>query len=366
MARPDDARSFDTDQDVPPFNLCNLCGKVSAYFSAWERVSLKALVTGGTGFVGSHVVRALVEQGHSARVLHRKTSRLDALADVSFESALGDILDSDSLRAASEGCDWVFHVAAVADYWRADKQRMIDANVEGTRRVLDAARESGVKRVVFTSSAAAVGIRTDGRPADESIPFNLPPERFPYGYSKAMAEAVALEAVEGGQEVVIVNPVVVMGPGDLNVISGEFVLNIKRLGWLVPVTSGGVAVTDVRDVARWHVAAAQQGQVGQRYILGTENIAYPDWFRLIAEIVGAPRPRFRVLSALLPLIANLIDLLRSLGIHLPVDGNQTRLGAQNIFFDFSKTWNELGKPQIDMRQSVQDTYDWYTVHGYVK
>lgn len=327
---------------------------------------LKALVTGGTGFVGSHVVRQLVEQGHSARVLHRKTSKLDALAGISFESTLGDILDSDALRAACEGCDWVFHVAAVADYWRADKQRMFEANVEGTRRVLDAARDAGVKRVVFTSSAAAVGIRPDGQPTDESIPFNLPTKRFPYGHSKALAEAVALEAVERGQEVVIVNPVVIMGPYDLNVLSGDFVLKIKRLGWLVPVTSGGVAVTDVRDVARWHIAAAQHGQVGQRYILGTENIAYPDWFNLIAEIVGAPRPRLRVPSALLPLIANTIDLLRSVGIRVPIDGNQTRLGGRNIFFDFSKTWRELGEPQIAMRQSVQDTFDWYRQHGYVK
>ena len=327
---------------------------------------MKGLVTGGTGFVGSHVVRMLVEQGHSARVLRRASSRLDALEGVPFESAIGDILDLDTLRSACEGCDWVFHVAAVADYWRADPKRMFEANVEGTRRVLQAAHETGVKRVVFTSSAAAVGSRSDGKPSDETVTFNLSPDRFPYAHSKSLAEGVALEAVERGQEVVIVNPVVVMGPGDLNVISGEFVLKIKRLGWLVPVTSGGVAVTDVRDVARWHIAAAERGQVGHRYILGTENVAYPYWFRLIADIVGAPRPRLRVPSALLPIIANGIDLLRSLGICLPVDGNQTRLGAKNIFFDFSKTWNELGTPLIDMRQSVQDTYEWYTVHGYVK
>jgi dihydroflavonol-4-reductase len=181
-----------------------------------------------------------------------------------------------------------------------------------------------------------------------------------------MAEVVAMEAVASGQEVVIVNPVVVMGPGDLNVISGEFVLKIKRLGWLVPVTAGGVAVTDVRDVARWHIAAARQGQVGQRYILGTENYPYPLWFTLIADIVGAPRPGFPVPPFLLPLIADLIDLLRSNGVHVPIDGNQTRLGGQNIFYDFSKTWNELGVPLIEMRQSVKDTYDWYLEHGYIK
>jgi dihydroflavonol-4-reductase len=327
---------------------------------------VKALVTGGTGFVGSHVVRALVEQGHSVRVLHRASSRLDGLEGRPFESSIGDILDLDALRAACSGCDWVFHAAAVADYWRANVKRMSEANVEGTRRVLTAAHDAGVRRVVFTSSAAAVGIRADGIRADETTAFNLSPDRFPYGYSKVMAEVVAMEAAARGQEVVIVNPVVVMGPGDLNKISGEFVLKIKRLGWLVPVTSGGVAVTDVRDVARWHVAAAQQGQVGQRYILGSENIAYPYWYTLIADIVGAPRPRFRIPSALLPLIADGIDALRTLGIQLPVDGNQTRLGGQNIFFDFSKTWNELGTPLIDMRQSVKDTYDWYQAHGYVK
>lgn len=327
---------------------------------------MKALVTGATGFVGSHIVRVLVEQGHEARVLHRSSSRLDALAGTQFESAIGDILDLDALRRATEGCDWVFHVAAVAHYWRADPKQMFEANVEGTRRLLQAAAENGVRRVVFTSSAAAVGVRADGKPADESVAFNLPPDRFPYGYSKMMAEVVAMEAVARGQEVVIVNPVVVMGPGDLNIISGEFVLKIKRLGWLVPVTAGGVAVTDVRDVARWHIAAARQGQVGQRYILGTENYPYPVWFTMIADIVGAPRPGFPVPPSLLPLIADGIDLLRSFGIQVPIDGNQTRLGGRNMFYDFSKTWNELGTPLIDMRQSVKDTYDWYLEHGYVK
>ncbi len=326
---------------------------------------MKALVTGATGFVGAHVVRALLADGHSVRALHRRSSRLDALAGLSYESALGDVTDLDSLRAASEGCDWVFHVAAVADYWRADRARMMDVNVEGTRRVLQAARETGVQRVVFTSSAAAVGFLND-RPANEADPFNLQPDRFPYGYSKSLAEAVVAEAVQAGQEVVTVNPVVVMGPGDLNVISGDFVLKIKRLQWGVPVTPGGVAVVDVRDVARMQIAAAERGQVGERYILGTANFKYADWFALIAEVVGASRPWLPLPAWTLPPFADLIDAAQRLGIALPVDGNQTRLGAQDIFFDFSKGWRELAQPQIDMRQSVKDTYEWYREHGYVK
>ncbi len=326
---------------------------------------MKALVTGATGFVGSHLVRTLNEAGHQARALHRASSKLDALAGLEYESALGDVTDLDALRAASQGCDWVFHVAAVADYWRADQAHMLDVNVEGTRRVLQAARENGVKRVIFTSSAAAVGFIKD-RPASEKDAFNQPPERFPYGYSKALAEALALEAVQAGQEVVILNPVVILGPGDLNVLSGDFVLKVKRLQWTIPVPSGGIAVIDVRDVARMHLAAAEHGRVGERYILGTANYRHAAWMRLIAEVVGAARPRLYMPGWVLPPMAALFDALRGVGIRLPVDGNQTRLGGQDIYFDFSKGWAELGAPQIDMRQSLEDTYRWYLEHGYVK
>lgn len=324
-----------------------------------------ALVTGGTGFVGSHVVRALNAAGHAARVLHRSTSRLDALAGLRYEPAIGDMLDRDSLRAACAGCDWVFHLAAVADYWRADPQRLFTANVEGTRCVLEAAKEAGVRRVVFTSSAAAVGLRADGKPADESTPFNLSPERFPYGYSKAQAEGVAHEAVTNGQDVVIVNPVIVMGPGDLNMISGSFLKEVRRFGWATTVTSGGVSVTDVRDVARWHLAAAERGHTGERYLLGTANYSNREWLDMVAEVVGVARPRVYIPGALLPPLAALIDVMRSLGIHTPVDGNQARLGARNIHFDFTKAWAVLGGPQVDMRQSLRDTYAWYVEHGYI-
>lgn len=326
---------------------------------------MKALVTGGTGFVGSHVVRALNEAGHTARVLHRSSSRLDALAGLTYESAIGDILDESALVAASQGCDWVFHVAAVADYWRADKSRMFEANVEGTRRVLAAARKAGVRRVVFTSSGAAVGIRQDGQPADESVPFNLPPDRFPYGYSKVLAEQVVQEAVAAGQDVVIVNPVVVMGPGDLNMISGTYITQVKKLGWLVPVPPGGIGVIDVRDVARMHLAAAEKGVTGERYILGAANYTQREFLQMIADVVGARRPFIPVPGFILPVAASIIDLARRLGINTPVDADQTRLGARNIYFDSSKAWEAFGKPQIDMRQSLEDTYRWYQDNGFL-
>lgn len=326
---------------------------------------MKALVTGGTGFVGSHVVRTLHEAGHQARVLHRSSSKLDALNGVPFESAIGDILDEESLKAACSGCDWVFHVAAVADYWRADKAKMFEANVEGTRRILRAARATGVERVVFTSSAAAIGPRADGQPADESIPFNLPPERFPYGYSKVQAEAVVGEAVKAGQDIVIVNPVIVMGPGDLNMISGSYIVQIKHMGALVPVTPGGISVIDARDVAQMHLAAAERGRTGERYILGTANYTHREWYGMIADTVGARRPFLPVPGFVLPLAAAGIDVARRLGIETPIDADQARLGATNIYFDPAKAWRELGPPKIDMHQSLHDTYGWYQEHGFL-
>lgn len=324
----------------------------------------KALVTGATGFVGSHVARALAEAGHSVRAYHRASSKLTALEGLTFESALGDLNDESALRAACAGCDWVFHVAAVADYWRADRETMFEANVEGTRRVLTAAREAGVQRVVFTSSAAAVGLRPHA-PSDETQPFNLPPERFAYGYSKALAERVVAEAVARGQEIVTVNPVIVMGPGDLNLISGDFVIQVRRYGRWTPVSTGGSAFVDVRDVARWQIAAAERGTPGERYILGTANHSYGEWYAMIADAVGAARPLLPVPRALIPAAAWGIALARRLGVATPVDADQARLSALNVYFNFDKAWRAFGPPQIDMATSLRDTVAWYRAHGHL-
>ena len=275
---------------------------------------MKALVTGGTGFVGSYVVRALLDAEHMVRVLHRTTSNLSALEGLQYESAIGDVTDLSALQIACQDCDWVFHVAAVADYWRADQQHMFEVNVEGTRKILQAAREADVKRIIFTSSVAAIGMREDGQPADETLAFNLSPQAFPYGYSKVQAEAVVAEAVVAGQDVVIVNPVVVMGPGDLNKISGTFIIETGRFQWLTPYTSGGVAVIDVRDVARYHLLAAEKGVSGERYILSTANYPYKEWFAMIAQAAGVARPRIHTPDVVLPIAARVIDIIRAIGI----------------------------------------------------
>ncbi len=328
---------------------------------------VKALVTGGTGFVGSHVVHVLRDAGHEVRVLHRASSKLDALAGLDYESCIGGLLDEAALREACTGCDWVFHVAAVADYWQADVAEMYRVNVEGTRRLLRAARETGVKRVILTSSAAAVGRREDDCPADESLDYGGRPQRFPYAYSKLMAERVARHAYHDyDQDVVTVNPVIVLGPGDLNLISGRFITEVLRLQWVIPVTSGRIGVVDVRDVARWHLAAAERGESGERYILGTANYDLRDWYAMCAQVVGVPAPFIPVPNFMLPLIASLVNALAQAGLHLPVDASQVRFSVKKLHYDYHKAHTELGPPQIAMQQSLEDTYRWYAEHGYLK
>ncbi|MHB8626156.1 MAG: NAD-dependent epimerase/dehydratase family protein [Aggregatilineales bacterium] len=324
-----------------------------------------ALVTGGTGFVGAHVARALIEYGHHARILRRTSSPLTALEGLDVEHAIGDVTDPHSLLSAMAGCEWVFHVAAVADYWRADKDRMYRVNVEGTRYVLDAAQKAGVKRVVLTSSGAAVGLRADGQPADESVAFNQNPARFPYGHSKFLAEQEAQQAAAHGQEVVIVNPAVVIGPGDIHQISGSLIIELARRG--VPaLPPGSITLIDVRDVAAAHIAAAQVGKSGERYLLGAESLTWPAMARLTGQVIGVKPPRLVIPRAAIPVLARLIGGLRAIGDKVPIDATQMRLSGRDVRFDCHKAWNAFGPPQIDMRRSIRDTYDWYKAHGVLR
>lgn len=328
---------------------------------------MKALITGGTGFLGSHIARVLVAAGHEVRIMHRPTSRLTALEGVPYQYVAGDIGgDPALLRAACEGCDWVFHAAAVAHYWRADVQQMYEVNVEGTRRLLQAARDAGVRRFIFTSSAAAIGPRADGTPASEDDAFAMPPDLFPYGHSKWLAEGVVQQFVRKGMDAVILNPSVIFGPGDLNQISGTFIIQVKRFGAFAATTSGGVMVIDVRDVAAAHLAAAERGRTGERYIVGAYNMLYKALFNQIAEIVRAPRPMLYAPDFVLEPAARLIDFARRLKIDTPIDANQTRIGGKKIFFDTSKAQRELATPQIPLRQSIEDTYNWYVAQGMLK
>ncbi len=326
---------------------------------------VKALVTGSTGFIGAHVVRALLAAGHEVRALRRATSATAALEDVhGYETVIGDVLDPASLDVAMAGCDWVFHVAAISDYWRQPVERLYRVNVDGTRAVLAAARRAGVRRFIFTSSASAVGIRADGFPADETVTFNLPPSAFPYAHSKFLAEIEVLKAVIAGLDCVILNPAVVTGPGDVYLGSGSLLIEMRR-GHLPAIPPGGVTLIDVRDVAAAHLAAAERGRVAERYLLGAVDLSYRAWIRLAADVLGIRPPCLHLPPEAMPLVGAVVDVGRALGIPIPADGDQIRLSARHLYFNCQKAWEELGEPQITIQQSLRDTVDWYRAHGLI-
>ncbi len=328
---------------------------------------MKALVTGATGFVGSHLTRMFIERGGRARVLYRSEKKLRILDGLEVEAIAGDLDDINLLEAACADCDVVFHVAAKADYWKDDdRDALWRINVDGTRNLLTAAKSAGVRRFIFTSSASTIGIRPGDEPADESDAFNLAPDRFWYAWTKLKAEEVVAEFVAGGMDIVTLNPTVIIGPGDLNAISGSFILETARWQWLAPMSSGGLAVIDARDVARAHLNAVERGRSGERYILNTVNLTYRQWFQMIAQVCGVRAPAFAMPDRLLEPTARVIELLRALGIQTPMDANQTRLGGAHVYFDGGKARRVLFAPRIDIETSLRDAFDWYEQNGYIK
>jgi dihydroflavonol-4-reductase len=329
---------------------------------------MKVLVTGSTGFVGANLVEGLVAAGHEVRAMHRPSSRLDALAGLTYEPVIGDVLDPDSLASALVGVDWVFHTAAVSDYWRqGGTARLYQVNVGGTRHVLQAALDCGVRRVMFTSSAAALGVpATNDGLLDESASFNLSPARSPYGHSKHLAEEVVHEFVGRGLEVVILNPTIILGPRDLNLISGSLILAVHRRR--VPVIPpGGVNYVDVADVVAGQIAAAERGQPGERYILGAHNLTHQQAATTIARVVGVPPPRLKMPSLLMDPLAVVVDLFNRIWPGEPLaDGNQVRLMKHTLFFDGSKAQRELGlSSPTPFSASVERTFRWYRENGYL-
>jgi dihydroflavonol-4-reductase len=241
---------------------------------------VRALVTGSAGFIGRHVAAALREEGHEV---------------VGFDAAAGaDVRDAAALTRAMDGCDAVFHLAAMYSFAPRDAQRMLEVNVEGTRAVLAAARATGVPRVVHTSSCATCG-PAPGRLADER-------DRTPdwelvvaYKRSKLESEQVALDAAAAGQDVVVVNPTTPVGPGDDRPTpTGKMVRDVASGRIRAYVASTGLNVVDVRDVARGHLLAHARGRAGERYLLGGENLPLAEVFATVAGHAGRPAPRLRV------------------------------------------------------------------------
>jgi dihydroflavonol-4-reductase len=325
---------------------------------------VRDLVTGATGFVGRQVARALVSQGHEVRVLRRRTSTTVALDGLPFEHVYGDILEPDAVRDAVAGCDRVFHVAALSSYWRARASDVYRVNVEGTRIIMDACLVSGVPRVIHTSSVAAIGVRRDGRPSDETQPFDSREERFAYAHSKHLAEQEVRRAIRLGLQAVIVNPAVVIGPGDHNLISGSLIVEMARRP-LPACPPGGICTVDIDAVVQGHLAAAEQGRVGERYILGGENLTYREITAIISDVIGGRAPAWTLPSWVIPPAAVALDAVNRFVRRPMVSGDQLRFSAHNAFFDSGKAIAELGYRILPFRSAAEKAYRWYMANGYL-
>jgi dihydroflavonol-4-reductase len=323
----------------------------------------KTLVTGGTGFIGRAVVMELLAAGREVRLLAR---RPEALADLQGEVAQGDLRDPASLASAVKGCDRVFHVAADYRLWVPDPEAMYAVNVQGTRDLLTVAAEAGVARVVYTSTVGALGNPGEGTPGNEETPVTLADMVGHYKRSKFLAEQVVLEFARQGLPLVLVHPSAPVGPWDSRPTpTGQIIVDYLK-GRMPAYLETGLNLVHVRDVAQGHLLAEDKGRVGEKYILGNQNLSLSEIFRMLAEITGIPAPKVRL--PYWPILAlSYLDEFWATHVsrkppRMPVAG--VKMAKKFMYFDSSKAVRELGLPQTPVRQALMEAVAWFQEHGY--
>ncbi len=326
-----------------------------------------ALVTGGTGFVGANVVRALLAEGASVRVLARRGGDRRGVAGLAVEIVEGDLLDAAAVTRAVAGVRTVYHVAADYRLWARDADVLFRTNVEGTRALLRAAADAGAARIVYTSTVGALGNAGDGTPGTEDTPVTFADMVGPYKRSKFLAEQAALELARAGAPVVIVNPSAPVGPWDVKPTpTGQMIVDFLR-GKMVATLDTGLNVVHVRDVAHGHLLAAARGRVGEKYVLGHRDLSLSEIFGLLADITGRPAPRFRIPYAVAWLAAAGMETVARLTRGTPsVPLDAVRMARKRMYFSPAKAVRELGLPQTDVREALRDAVEWFVAHGYAK
>jgi dihydroflavonol-4-reductase len=332
-------------------------------------------VTGASGFIGANLVHELVARGHSVRALLRPQADTRGLEGASYQRVAGDLLDSrEKLARGMEGCDWVFHVAASYALWLPDYAPMFQANVEGTRNVLEAARMAGVHRVVYTSTVGCIGLprpEADGslKPTNEATPVAESQMSNPYKLSKWRAEVVARELAAKGYPIVIVNPSAPVGPRDVKPTpTGQVIVDFLNRA-MPAYLDTGLNWVHVRDVAVGHILAAERGRLGERYILGNSegNWTMKQALDTLAEITGIPAPGFQVpyfVAHGAAYVSEAIAKITGKPPKAPLAG--VRMAAYKMWFDPAKAVRELGIPQTHPRQALADAVEWFRKNGYVK
>jgi dihydroflavonol-4-reductase len=327
---------------------------------------MRTFLTGATGFLGSHVARALSEQGADLRLLVRPTSDLRNLEGLKAETATGDLRTPASIEKAMSGCDTVFHVAADYRLWVRDPNEMYRANVEGTRAILEAARKNGVKSVVHTSSVGTVGFSSNGHPADEDSPVSLADMIGPYKRSKFMAEQLALDAGRSGMRVVVVNPTTPIGEQDVKPTpTGRIVVDFLKRKFPAYVETG-LNLVDAAECARGHVAALERGKSGERYILGGENLTLKQILDKLRDITGLPSPKIK-LPYFFAYATGMVDEAingRLLKREPRATVDTVRMGKKKMFASSDKAERELGWKIVPVDAALARAVKWFQANGY--
>jgi len=327
---------------------------------------VRVFITGATGFVGAHVARSYAAEGAVLRLLTRKSSRLDSLVGLDAEIVVGDLREPMSLGSALEGCDALVHVAADYRLWVRDPKEMYAANVDGTRELLRIARERGVSRVVYTSSVATMGFKSDGTIVDEDTPVSIDDMIGHYKRSKFLGEQEAIKAARAGQHVMILNPTTPIGPGDAKPTpTGRIIVDFLNKRFPAYVDTG-LNLVDVGEVARMHVAALDRGIPGERYILGGENLTLKQILDRMSAITGLPSPTMKVPHAVAMGFAffdeTITGKLRGKEPRATVEA--VRMGKKMMFALSVKAERELGFKMSPVYNSLRAAIDWFVEHGY--
>jgi dihydroflavonol-4-reductase len=328
---------------------------------------MKAFITGATGFVGSHVARALAQQGADLRLLVRPSSRTDNIADLRAEVMLGDLREPESVKTAMRGCEFVFHIAADYRLWVRDPEQMYRANVEGTQAIIRAAQECGVRRVVYCSSVATMGFTTTSEIVDEDTPVSLADMVGPYKRSKFMAEQIALEAGRKGANVVVVNPTTPIGEYDIKPTpTGRIIVDFLKRKFPAYVETG-LNLADAKEVARGHILAMEKARPGERYVLGGENLTLKQILDKLAALTGLPAPTMKVPHAVAMGFAALDQFFTGviLGKEPRATIDAVKMGRKMMFASSAKAERELGYRSLPVEDALRRAVQWFQEHGYV-
>ncbi|MCK8602339.1 hopanoid-associated sugar epimerase [Desulfoferrobacter suflitae] len=326
-----------------------------------------AFVTGASGFIGGHVAIQLLQRGWRVRALRRGPVFQRRLPADPIDWRQGDLKDFDQVYRAMAGCEAVFHVAADYRLWARNPNEIYANNVTGTANVLEAALQHGVRRTVYTSSVGALGLNPDGTPADEGTPVRLEDMVGHYKRSKFLAERKAEEFFRRGLPLVIVNPSTPVGPGDHKPTpTGRIIVDFLN-GRMPAYLDTGLNIVHVSDVAHGHLAALEKGRIGEKYILGNENLTLSQIFSLLQRITKIPAPRLRLPHRPVLYLSYLSELIARLtGTEPLIPPEGVKMAHRYMFFKADKAISELGLPQTPASVALEDAVRWYRENCYVK